>query len=49
MVETNRGLWQKLREAGYRPAGGEFAGGVGWSVWTALTDDWLRDLFPLAR
>lgn len=48
MANGNRQLWALLRERGYRPAGGEYPQGFGWSCWKSQTDDWLRALFPNA-
>jgi enterochelin esterase-like enzyme/outer membrane protein assembly factor BamB len=46
-VVVNRALFQALRDAGYRPAGGEVAEGIGWTLVRGYTDDMLRALFPL--
>ncbi|MEM6797608.1 MAG: alpha/beta hydrolase-fold protein, partial [Acidobacteriota bacterium] len=46
MAESNRELWNILRERGYRPAGGENSGGFGWATWRAQVGDWLTALFP---
>jgi enterochelin esterase-like enzyme len=43
----NRIFFQALRDAGYRPAGGETAEGIGWTLFRGHTDDMLRALFPL--
>jgi enterochelin esterase-like enzyme/outer membrane protein assembly factor BamB len=45
--EENRKLWAQLREAGYRPAGGEVPEGYGWACWNGHTDDLLAALYPL--
>ena len=49
MAEANRDAWSALREAGYRPAGGEVPEGHGWNCWRAHTDEMLEALFPLRR
>jgi enterochelin esterase-like enzyme len=46
-VVENRILFQTLRDAGYRPTGGESAEGIGWTLFRGHTDDMLRALFPL--
>jgi enterochelin esterase-like enzyme/outer membrane protein assembly factor BamB len=46
-AEESRKIWAKLREAGYRPAGGEIPVGVSWECWSAQTDDLLTAVFPL--
>jgi enterochelin esterase-like enzyme/outer membrane protein assembly factor BamB len=46
-VEENRKIWAKLREAGYRPAGGELPEGFGWACWRAHTDELLVAVYPL--
>ncbi len=46
MAESNRRLWQALRDRGYRPVGGEVPEGYGWACWQGRTDDWLAALFP---
>ncbi len=46
MAENSRALWQHLREAGYRPAGGELPEGFGWACWRGHTDALLAALFP---
>jgi enterochelin esterase-like enzyme len=43
----NRRLQQALREANYRPAGGEVPEGIGWSVYRGYTDDMLMALYPM--
>lgn len=45
--EENRKLWAQLREAGYRPAGGEVPEGYGWACWNGHTDELLAALYPL--
>ncbi|MEM8934148.1 MAG: alpha/beta hydrolase-fold protein, partial [Acidobacteriota bacterium] len=47
MAESARQLHQTLRDRGYRPTGGESPDGFGWSIWSALADDWFEALFPL--
>jgi len=49
MVEDNRTAWGRLREQGYRPAGGEVPEGHGWRCWRGHTDEMLGALFPLGR
>jgi enterochelin esterase-like enzyme/outer membrane protein assembly factor BamB len=49
MAESNRVLWQALRDHGYRPVGGEVPDGFGWACWQGRTDDWLAALFPMHR
>ena len=49
MAENNRELWAHLREAGYRPAGGEVHEGFGRACWNGHTDEMLTALFPLRR
>ena len=46
-VVDNREFFQQLRDAGYRPAGGEVPEGQGWAMFRARTDDMLAALFPL--
>ena len=46
-VVENRDFSQALRDAGYRPAGGEVPEGFGWVNWRGYTDDMLAALFPL--
>jgi enterochelin esterase-like enzyme/outer membrane protein assembly factor BamB len=48
-VVENRRLWNTLREAGYRPAGGEVPEGFGWPCWTGHTDEVVSAMFPLTR
>jgi enterochelin esterase-like enzyme/outer membrane protein assembly factor BamB len=43
----NRVFFEKLREAGYRPAGGEAPEGLGWNILRGHTDDMLTALFPM--
>jgi len=47
LAVENRKLWAALREAGYRPAGGELPEGFGWACWTGHTDELLASIFPL--
>jgi outer membrane protein assembly factor BamB len=47
MVDSNRRLWQMLRERGFRPAGGERPEGFGWVCWRGHVEKWLATLFPL--
>ena len=47
LVESNREVWAALREAGYRPAGGESPEGFGWPIWAGHIDELLAALFPL--
>jgi hypothetical protein len=47
LAVENRKLWNALREAGYRPAGGEVPEGYGWSCWNGHTEQLLASLFPL--
>jgi len=47
LAVENRKLWTELREAGYRPAGGEVPEGYGWSCWNGHTEKLLASLFPL--
>ena len=47
MTRNNREAWAALRDAGYRPAGGEAPEGHGWRVWRSHTDEMLTALFPL--
>ncbi|MGH9867930.1 MAG: PQQ-binding-like beta-propeller repeat protein [Candidatus Polarisedimenticolia bacterium] len=49
MPKANRQLWERLRQNGYRPAGGEVPEGFGWKSWRAHTGDMLAALFPLRR
>lgn len=49
LAEENRLLWQALREAGHRPAGGELPEGYGWGSWSGHTDELLAALFPKRR
>lgn len=46
-VAENRVFFQKLRESGYRPAGGEVPEGVGWPFFDRYTGDMLVALFPM--
>jgi outer membrane protein assembly factor BamB/enterochelin esterase-like enzyme len=46
-VVENRAFFQKLRESGYRPAGGEVPEGVGWPFFDRYTGDMLVALFPM--
>jgi len=48
-VVENRTLWDALRQAGYRPAGGEVPEGYGWACWRGHTDELLTAIFPLNR
>jgi enterochelin esterase-like enzyme/outer membrane protein assembly factor BamB len=48
MGEENRRLWAQLREAGYKPAGGEVPEGYGWECWNGHTDELLAALYPLS-
>ena len=41
-VVANRDLFQAFRDAGYRPAGGERAEGIGWTLFRGSTDNMLR-------
>jgi enterochelin esterase family protein len=45
--EENRKLWTQLREAGYKPAGGEVPEGYGWACWRGHTEELLAALYPL--
>ena len=47
LAVENRKLWSRLREAGYRPAGGELPEGYGWPCWSGHTDELLTALFPI--
>ncbi len=47
LSEENRKLWAQLREAGYKPAGGEVPEGYGWACWRGHTDELLAALYPL--
>jgi enterochelin esterase-like enzyme/outer membrane protein assembly factor BamB len=47
LAEANREVWGLLRDAGYRPAGGEVPEGYGWACWRAHTDELLAAMFPL--
>jgi enterochelin esterase-like enzyme/outer membrane protein assembly factor BamB len=47
LAVENRKLWTELREAGYRPAGGEVPEGYGWACWNGHTEKLLASLFPL--
>jgi hypothetical protein len=47
LVVSNRNIFQEMRDAGYRPAGGEVPEGVNWTIFRGYTDDMLRALFPL--
>ena len=49
LAESNRQLWQQLRDAGYRPAGGEVPEGFGWACWNGHTDEMLKAMFPMRR
>jgi outer membrane protein assembly factor BamB len=44
---ANREMWQRLRELGHRPAGGEVPEGFGWSCWRAYVGELLTALFPI--
>ena len=44
---ANREMWQRLRELGHRPAGGEVPEGFGWSCWRAYVGELLTALFPV--
>jgi len=46
LAQENREIWSLLREAGYRPAGGEVPEGYGWSCWAGRTDEMLTALYP---
>lgn len=48
LAEENRRLWRALRDAGYRPAGGEEPLGIGWAQWSGRDAEALRALFPPA-
>ena len=47
VADGNREFWSALREAGYRPAGGEAPEGFGWGCWKGHTEELLTALFPL--
>ena len=49
LAVENRKLWAGMREAGYRPAGGEVPEGFGWACWTGHTEELLAAIFPLRR
>jgi enterochelin esterase-like enzyme/outer membrane protein assembly factor BamB len=49
MADANRELWNDLREAGYRPAGGEVPEGFGWRCWMGHTDELLTAMFPMRQ
>ena len=49
MVRDNRKAWSDLREAGYRPAGGEAPEGPTWQSWRSHTDEMLAALVPQGR
>ena len=46
-VVENRAFFQKLRQSGYRPAGGEVPEGVAWPFFDRYTGDMLVALFPM--
>ena len=46
-VVENRSFFEKLRAAGYRPAGGEVPEGLGWNILRGHTDEMLSALFPM--
>ncbi len=48
MVVENRKAWDVLRDAGYRPSGGEVPEGPSWRTWRSHTAELLTALFPLA-
>jgi enterochelin esterase-like enzyme len=48
-VVENRAYFEKLRAAGYRPAGGEVPEGLGWNILRGYSDDMLRALFPIRQ
>ena len=43
---ANREMWQRLRELGHRPSGGEVPEGFGWACWRAYVGEMLTALFP---
>ena len=43
---ANREMWQRLRDLGHRPAGGEVPEGFGWACWRAYVGEMLTALFP---
>jgi enterochelin esterase-like enzyme/outer membrane protein assembly factor BamB len=45
-AQANREMWQRLREAGHRPSGGEVPEGFGWACWRAYVGEMLTALFP---
>ena len=46
MAKNNREAWSALRDAGYRPAGGEVPEGAAWNCWRGHTGALLTALFP---
>ena len=49
MADDSRRFYERMRQLGYAPAGGEVNAGAGWASWRNRTDRWLRVLFPLAE
>ena len=49
LAVESRELWAAMREAGYRPAGGEVPEGYGWACWMGHTGEMLAAIFPAAR
>jgi len=47
LARESRKIWTMLREAGYRPAGGEVPEGYSRVFWNGHTDELLNALFPL--
>ena len=47
LVRENRGVWAMLRDAGYRPAGGEVPEGYGRACWNGHTDELPAAMFPM--
>ncbi len=45
-AQANREMWQRLRELGHRPSGGEVPEGFGWACWRAYVGEMLTALFP---
>jgi enterochelin esterase-like enzyme len=45
-ANANRDMFQRLRELGHRPTGGEVPEGFGWACWRAYVGEMLTALFP---
>ena len=44
---ANREMFQRLRDLGHRPAGGEVPEGFGWECWRSYVGEMLEALFPV--